>query len=557
MGDRTRTFELPDEEVIEIELDEWLAKGTRFRLTHPTDAFTMVGNGNFKFQNRIAPLYLKEHHPKKYAKRVEEILTSPRTNPKHKQNIDTWHNWTDLWQGARPRIFSAEIEGPVYESWPPKRQVALIGKNPKAKNAARILEPIAERAWRRPVVEGELDRIVAMVRKEAKTLGDIEALKEGIVAILVSPAFLLQNTEDNDPSGRLASKLSFFLQSSIPERELRQAAESGSLDSFNGVREEVKRQFASSKADEFLREFPHAWMELNDINFMAPDPDHYRFYHRKRLSEDMINEVFHFFRHVVENNLPVTEFVSADYSFINADLARIYGVEGEVPEDSDFRKFTFTDGRRGGVLGMSAFLTSTADNLSTSPIHRAIYVMENFMGIHPTPPPPDVEIKEPDVRQAKTIKEILSAHVSDENCASCHETIDPWGYAFESFDPMGAWRDTYTVPVAVTRKSDEEDIPERKLWKDVTIPVDPSAKFRNGIAYKSIVDFREQLLTDANRDRFVRCFITKLLTYANGTEPTKADYNEIDKILKKSAAHDYRIVETIAAVVESPLFREG
>ena len=217
---------------------------------------------------------------------------------------------------------------------------------------------------------------------------------------------------------------------------------------------------------------------------------------------------------------------------------------------------------------MGAFLTLTADSLGTSPIHRAIYVMENLLGIHPNPPPPDVDIQEPDVRQAKTIKEILAAHTADETCASCHRAIDPYGYAFENFDPMGAWRDMYTMQIAERPPSKElakiaeEDKrlaslglpPVPKPWENEPIPIDSSEKFRNGTEYHDIIEYRALMTSEANRDRFVRCFIAKLLTYANGEEPK--NYWELEKILAESAKHDYRIVDTIAAVVHSPLFRE-
>ncbi len=202
---------------------------------------------------------------------------------------------------------------------------------------------------------------------------------------------------------------------------------------------------------------------------------------------------------------------------------------------------------------MGAFLTATADSLATSPIHRAVFVMENFMGIHPTPPPPDVAITEPDVRNAKTIKEVLAAHTEDANCASCHETIDPCGYAFENFDPTGAWRDVYVVPASIETDEDGEPIPSKV--EPTPIEIDASARFRSGLEYKDISEFRAQILTDANRDRFVRCFIEKLLTYANGAEPEETDFVAIDRILAKSAECEYRIRDTIAAVVDSPLFR--
>jgi hypothetical protein len=554
MGDREKIFELPDEKIVELEIDEWLSAGTRFRLQHRTDGLKMRGNGNFKFQNAITGFYLKENQPEVWKRVVANLRTKPGRRP---QKPDTWHNWVNHWMGPRPRLFSAVVEGPYFESWPPKRQRKLIGRSPSVTKAEGILRPIAERAWRRPVREGELDRIVALVNTKAKTMNDIEALKEGIVAVLVSPAFLLHSLEDATPQERFASKLSYFLKSTIPNAYLRKSVAAGKLDTFAGVRNAVQKQFDKELADPFLREFPFGWMKLNDINFMAPDPDQYRFYHRKDVSDDMVDEVLAFFRHAVENNIPVSELVSADYSFVNADLARVYQLN-DVPPDSKLRKYAFANGRRGGLLGMSAFLTVTADSLGTSPIHRAIYVMENFLGIHPTPPPPDVIIDEPDVRAAKTIHEVLEAHRSDPNCASCHQSIDPYGYAFENFDPTGGWRDAYIAPepAPADTEAGQQAQKKRNRAPKPTLPIDASAEFRNGNSYENIIEYRKLLMTDANRDRFVRCFVTKLLTYANGEEPEKADFAEIDTIPAKSAQHDYRIVETIAAVIDSSLFRE-
>jgi len=546
LGNRERTFDLPDEEVMEIKLNEWVAAGSRLRMQHPTDGLRMRSNGNFKFQNAIAGQYLKEHDPPLYAKVVAN-MKSPKS--RNARRPESWQNWVKYWQGPRPRVFSAVVEGPFYESWPPRRQVALLGSNPDADNAAAILKPIAERAWRREIRSEELDQVVRLVQSRADQLGDVEALKEGIVAILTSPPFILLNTEDVTSTDRFATKFNYFLKSTIPDTGLREAVANGRLNSFDGVREEVKRVINQSEGKPFLRAFPFAWLKLNDINFMAPDPDYYHHYHRKRVSEDMVDEALHFFSHAINENIPVTEFLSADYSFINADLAKVYGV-ADVPDDSILRKYTFTDGRRGGLLGMAAFLTITADSLGTSPIHRAVYVMENFLGIHPSPPPPDVKIAEPDVRAAKTIKEVLEAHKADKTCASCHEAIDPFGYAFENFDPMGAWRDNYSTRLsrpAATAKGRSKEKPQG-------IPIDASSSFRNGTHYRDITEFRKLMLTEANRDRFVRCFITKLLTYANGVEPD--NFPEVEKIVRTSAAHEYRIVDTIAAVIDSPLFRE-
>ncbi len=545
MGDRVRDFDLPDNEIAELEIDEWLAAGTTIRLSYLTDTLRLNGNGNFKFQYRIARDYIYENDRELYDEVVRKVVSRAK-NPS--KSPDHWSYWTDYWQGPRPRLYGAEIVGPIYESWPPQRHVALIGSKPNPANAEGILAPIARRAWKRDVNKGELSTIADLVRSRSKEIGVVEAFKEGVVAILVSPSFLLTTPNAGTSADRFATKLSYFLTGSLPSDDLRRRVAEGKLDSFDTIRAELQAQLGSGQLDEFLNEFPNAWLQLDRINFMAPDPDQYPMYEKKRVSEDMTNEVLAFFDHAVRNNLPVPELLTADYSFLNADLARVYGVKDVLP-DSKLRKYIYSDGRRGGLLGMGAFLTLTADSLGTSPIHRAVYVMENYLGIHPAPPPGNVEISEPDVRQAKTIKEVLKAHREDPSCLSCHQSIDPYGYAFENFDPVGAWRDDYTIHLA-------EQPSSRRQRNDVNtaIPIDASAEFRNGSSYQDIVGFRQLMKSDANRDRFLRCFITKLLTYANGAEPK--DFSEVEKIVQQSGAHEYRIVDTIAAVIDSPLFRE-
>ena len=363
LGDRERVFELPDDESTEIELKEWIAEGTRLRLYHPTDGLRMRGNGNFKFQNAITGEYLMQHDRPLYDQVVANI--KPQKSGRVRQPRD-WHNWVDHWMGPRPRVYGVTVEGPFYESWPPERQIALLGEDPKAENAKQILQPIAERAWRREIGVGELDEVAQLVQQQSHRLGDVEAIKEGIIAVLSTPAFLLINQQERSPEDRFASKISFFLSSTIPNRELLQSSREGKLDTYDGVLRELNQRLEDGQAEPLMREFPFAWLKLNDINFMAPDPDRYRHYHRKRVSEDMVEEALHFFRAGVHDNVPLTEFLSADYSYINADLARVYDLD-DVPQDSTFRKYTFTDGRRGGLLGMGAFLTVTADSLGNVP----------------------------------------------------------------------------------------------------------------------------------------------------------------------------------------------
>ena len=561
MGAKHRDIELPEESFGEFIIDEWLIEGTPIRFSHHTDGLRMLGNGNFKFQNRIAHNHIKANKPELY----ERVVRDEVPKAKYRSNSPShWVHWVSYWEGPRPIIAEATIEGPFFETWPPKRQSDLLGQNPDVENATSILRPIAERAWRRPVKDDELQPITQLVQSQAVSLGHIGALKEGIVAVLVSPSFIMVNPGDADPHSRFATKTSLFLEGSIPDASLRRKVEKGELSNFDQLRDELADRIQSGNADALLKHFPYGWLQLDRINFMAPDVDQYPLYEKKRISEDMVGEVLTFFGHCVSENRPVPELVTADYSFVNADLAKVYGLEG-IPDDSKFRRYEFTDARRGGFLGMGAFLTLTADTLSTSPIHRAVYVMENFMGIHPAPPPADVEIREPDIRSAKTIREVLAAHQSEATCAACHQAIDPFGYAFENFDPIGAWRDAYVdsgaaADIAISDEAKSGNANKKANRKAaartqlVSIPVDASASFLSGAEYKDITEFRQLMKNEVSQKRIVKCFVTKLLTFANGVEPD--NYSAIEAIVAKSSEHDYRLIETIAAVMDSPLFRE-
>lgn len=561
MGAKHKDIELPEESFGEFVIDEWLVEGTPIRFSHHTDGLRMIGNGNFKFQNRIAHDYIKANKPELY----ERVLREEVPRAKNRSNAPShWVHWVPYWEGPRPIIAEATIEGPIFEAWPPKRQSNLLSENPDAEDAMKILRPIAERAWRRPVTDEELQPIVRLVQSQAASLGHAGALKEGIVTVLVSPSFIMVNPEDASPQLRFATRTSLFLEGTIPDAGLYRKVEKDELSNFDQLRDELAARIKAGKAEALLKHFPYGWLQLDRINFMAPDVDQYPRYEKKRISEDMVGEVLMFFRHCVTENRPVPELVTGDYSFVNADLAKVYGLKN-VPDDSKFRRHEFTDGRRGGFLGMGAFLTLTADTLSTSPIHRAVYVMENFMGIHPASPPADVEIREPDIRSAKTIREVLAAHQNDATCAACHQAIDPFGYAFENFDPIGAWRDAYldastAAELTVGEKTVSENANKkvnrrahaRKQF--VSIPVDASASFLSGAEYKDITEFRQLMKNDVSQKRIVKCFVTKLLTFANGVEPD--NYSAIDAIVNKSAEHEYRLIETNAAVMDSPLFRE-
>lgn len=217
LGIRELDYELSDGESQTFEVSAWLAEGTRLEFSHLTDGLRLIGNGNFKFQNRIAHDFIKENNPELY----QRVLRDEVPSAKYRSNAPShWGHWVPYWQGPRPAIESVSIEGPLFESWPPQRQTAVLGESPSAKNAAAILKPIAQRAWRRNVTDDELNPIVQMVQSQAETLNDVEAIKEGIVAILVSPSFLLINPEEAEAKDRFATKFSYLLGSTTPDSDL-------------------------------------------------------------------------------------------------------------------------------------------------------------------------------------------------------------------------------------------------------------------------------------------------------------------------------------------------
>jgi hypothetical protein len=231
---------------------------------------------------------------------------------------------------------------------------------------------------------------------------------------------------------------------------------------------------------------------------------------------------------VLKQNLPPREFIAADYSFLNRELALHYGIEGV--EGAELRRVSLVGTPRGGLLGHGAFLTASANGVDTSPVVRGIYLLEKMLGYSPPPPPPDVPVIEPDIRGAATIREQLIKHREVKTCAECHRKIDPMGFALENFDPVGAWRERY----------------ENKTTIDAT------GHMPDGASFTDLDDFRRLLLED--EDRFTRGLAENLLTYALGREVDFGDRPAIDKMLEELKANDGGLRDLIRGVVLSESF---
>ncbi|HBV32122.1 MAG TPA: hypothetical protein DEB49_06685, partial [Verrucomicrobiales bacterium] len=272
----------------------------------------------------------------------------------------------------------------------------------------------------------------------------IRALQAGYTALLCSPRFLYlrENTGDLDTHA-LASRLSYFLWSSMPDETLFRLAAENKLREPAVMRAQVERMLKDPRAEAFEQNFTATWLRLDKLGKMPPEKGGpFRFYHDRRMEPMLSKQATAFFADVLARNERISSFIHSDHTFLNAHIARwMYGRD-DVPGERMIRVPT-GDPRRGGILTMPAVMTATANGVDTSPIVRGVWLLENILGTPPSPPPPDVEPLSPDLSKAKTIRDQLELHRKHEACASCHRKIDPMGFAFENFDPVGRWRTHY------------------------------------------------------------------------------------------------------------------
>jgi len=475
------------------------------------------------------------------AKRMVRLLTTeaadkPEFKPfvDMKAGIEKAHGVLKAYQGPRLRIWKIELEGPHVDAWPTAGHRALYGNlTPDELNATTIgqrLEAFAEKAFRRPPLEGELEPIQRLVAgKLHEGMEPLHGLQLGCQTILCSPGFLYLNLGEGELGEvALASRLSYFLWSSPPDETLLKLAAAGKLQS--DLSGQVTRMLADSRSDRFVKHFVRRWLDLDNIGTMPPSEDFLEYY-RDNLETAMRAETETFFRHVLDNNHSLREFLDADYSFLNRELALHYGIEGV--QGNELQRVSLKGSRRGGLPGHGAFLTASANGVDTSPVVRGIYLLEKLLGYTPPPPPPDVPVIEPDIRGAVTIREHLEKHRESATCAECHRKIDPLGFALENFDAIGGWRDAY----------------EEKT------PIDSTGKLPGGDSFQTVPEFRK-LLVD-RQDQFTRCLTEKLLTYALGRELEVGDRPGIDKISKEMASKDKGLRDLIQAVVASESFLQN
>jgi hypothetical protein len=461
-------------------------------------------------------------------------------------------------RGNYPGIGFSEVEitGPLNKQWPPASHRQLLGDTDLAKgteaDARTILERFMPRAFRRPVAETEIERYVELVRSKMNTGGSFDdGIRNALIAVLCSPNFLYLH-EERTPQRQqqiadheLATRLSYFLWSSLPDKALTRAVATGGLRNASGVKRELDRMLADQRAERLVRNFTGQWLHLRDIEETTPDRKLYPEFD-EFLQVSMVEEGEALFREVLDKNLNVSRFLDTDFAMLNGRLARHYGIDG-VKGRTIRRVVLPGDSVRGGVLTMGALMKVTANGTTTSPVTRGVWVLENILGQTVPSPPPNISGIEPDIRGAETVREMLDLHRSVESCNSCHRKIDPSGFALESFDPVGKHRAHYLRFFVNAEHAD-------KGWGRVGkgSPVDATGTLPDGRPFADIREFK-RLLLDRGED-FARCLTTKLLAYALGREMGFSDRDAIEAVVTENAASGHGLRSLLHSIVASPLF---
>ena len=440
------------------------------------------------------------------------------------------------------RIHEVEIRGPLVDQWPPAgRQMILGGKPFEPERTREILQSFANRAYRRPAHADEVDRLMKVVatrRQQGRT--PFEAMQDGLKSALCSPAFLyLVEPEEGAVKVRslsahaLASRLSYFLWSTTPDAGLRRVADSGELRKPDVLVAQVRRLLASPRSEAFVTGFLDGWLNLRSLGDMAPDRGSFARYYAQNLQPAMKRETQLFTRDLIERNASIVNFLDSDYTFANRPLARLYGKEDAIDpaEGHEFHRLKLDQAQRGGLLGQGSVLTVSANGIETSPVIRGVWVLENILGTPPPPPPDNVPPIDPDIRGAKSMRELLAKHRDNPGCYECHRKIDPLGFALENFDPIGAWRKNY----------------------EKGAPIDTSGELPGGQRFEDIAELKKLLVQ--RKDQFARMLTERLLGYACGRRIEPLDRPAVDRILAATKEGNYAFRDLIEQVVLSQVFR--
>jgi hypothetical protein len=481
---------------------------------------------------------------------------------------------------------SMEVQGPLVDQWPPAGHQLLFGDLPMKdrtapadpdpaprrgrsrfrpppgvevlstnteRDAESLLRKFMQRAYREPVQEADVQRFLSLIRSAQDAgYGFTDAMIAGYTGVLSSPAFLyLEEKPGRLSDAALAERLAYFLWNSCPDDKLRGIARRGDLHRPAVLRQQTERLLNDPRSERFVDAFLNYWLDLRLIEGVDPDAELYPDYQLDDLLvESMIGETQLFFDELLKRNLGITNLVSSDFAVLNERLANHYGISGV--DGVNLRPVRLpADCVRGGLLTQASILKVTANGTTTSPVKRGAWIMARLLGEPPPPPPPGVPAVEPDIRGATTIRDQLARHRNQPTCAACHKNIDPAGFALESFDVMGAWRDRYRSVGAgeKVKGSGHNGINVHYGWG---LKVDSSGELPDGRTFKDVRELKELLLTDP--DLLARNLAQQLIIYATGGPIRFSDRPAIAKILVENRAKGYGVRSLVHEIVESDMF---
>ncbi|MGC2659836.1 MAG: DUF1592 domain-containing protein [Bryobacteraceae bacterium] len=423
------------------------------------------------------------------------------------------------------------------------KRIFICGHPPgeHTKECARTdLAHLAQLAYRRPVTAEEvkqLTRLVARARHDGLPFD--QAMRIGVEAILCSPNFLFRIEHDPSPSDptphpigdyELASRLSYFLWSSMPDAELFAAAEQHRLNTPQVLNAQVLRMLKDPRAAALVDNFAGQWLEFRNISLIHPDKKSFPAY-TPALRKDMVTETRMFVQGIIQDDRSILDFIDGAYSYMNEDLAKFYGIQGVT--GPEFRKVSLAGTERSGVLTQASVLTVTSYPTRTSPVLRGKWILENFLNAPPPPPPPGVgSLDTKGASVTGTMRQQMERHRADPLCAGCHTRMDPLGFALENYNAIGQWRD-----------------------KEGAFPIDASGSMPNGTKFNGSSELKTYL--KSKPEAFASCLTEKLMTYALGRGIEPYDQLAERKIVQNLGQQDYRFSALVLGIVDSMPFRMG
>ena len=446
-----------------------------------------------------------------------------------------------------------EVEGPLLDQWPPAGHRLLYGDG-QTRDAGELLAAFARKAYRRPVGDAEARRFLPLVERELAAGRPLaESLRTGYTAVLCSPEFLSTSEAPGKLDDHaLASRLSFFLWNTAPDAELRATAAAGKLTDPAVLRAQTARLLADPKSQRFVDAFLDYWLDLRKFGANSPDEKLYNdYYLDDLLTDSALLETRAYFAELLRADRPVRELVASDFVTVNERLAKHYGIPGV--EGVAIRTVKLPPGSvRGGLLTQASVLAVTANGTTTSPVLRGAWVMDRILG-KPSPPPPPVPAVEPDLRGTTTIREQLAKHRDQASCASCHSKIDPPGFALESFDVFGGWRDRYRATADGKQRQPGTGMNGQPLGYRPGPPVDSAGELADGRRFADIAAFKALLCEDERQ--LARNLVRQLVVYATGAPAGFADRAAVEGLLDRTAAGGHGVRSLVHEVVQSELFR--